>query len=367
MALILASSKDELLALLGERLKTLVEPDDAENLTRFSQQFFGIAPLEELRGRHDSDLLGCTLSSWRFFQQFDGNDQKIRVFNPDTQQHGWQTTHSVVEILHRDAPFLVDSVRMELKRQGYLVHTMQNSVMHVERDGQGKLLRIHGRNEAGEQGHAESLMFIEIDRCANAQELRAVQEGIAGALSHVRAAVADFGPMQQRMNGLAEMLDNEGQSYFSAEERAEAVEFLRWLLADHFTFLGYERFRIHEGLAHGRLGVEGEHSLGVTALDPLDDVTSDLPEEVLDYLRAPVLLSFAKASRLSRVHRPAYPDYVSVREVDELASDDRSADESDTDDRLGRAADDAGVVPVRRAYIAKACRAFPICGARSNR
>ncbi|QIB52533.1 NAD-glutamate dehydrogenase [Pseudomonas sp. OIL-1] len=317
MALIMASSKDELLALLGDRLQALVEPGDAENVARFSQQFFGIAPLEELRGRHDSDLLGCTLSSWRFFQQFDGHEQKIRVFNPDTQQHGWQTTHSVVEILHRDAPFLVDSVRMELKRQGYLVHTMQNSVMRVERDEQGQLLHLYGRNDPGAQGHPESVMFIEIDRCASTQELRAVQTGVVDALSHVRAAVSDFEPMQHRMNELVEMLNTEGAAQFPAEERAEAVEFLRWLLADHFTFLGYERFHIHEGLPKGRLGIEDKYSLGVAVRDPLDDVTSDLPEEVLDYLRSPLLLSFAKASRLSRVHRPAYPDYVSVREIDE--------------------------------------------------
>ena len=34
------------------------------------------------------------------------------------------------------------------------------------------------------------------------------------------------------------------------------------------------------------------------------------------YLRAPELLSFAKASQPSRVHRPAYPDYVSIRQID---------------------------------------------------
>ena len=34
------------------------------------------------------------------------------------------------------------------------------------------------------------------------------------------------------------------------------------------------------------------------------------------YLREPTVLSFAKAAHPSRVHRPAYPDYVSIREID---------------------------------------------------
>ena len=39
-------------------------------------------------------------------------------------------------------------------------------------------------------------------------------------------------------------------------------------------------------------------------------------KEALDYLREPLLLSFAKAATPSRVHRPAYPDFVSIRELD---------------------------------------------------
>ena len=38
--------------------------------------------------------------------------------------------------------------------------------------------------------------------------------------------------------------------------------------------------------------------------------------QALDYLREPRLLSFAKAAEPSRVHRPAYPDFVSIRELD---------------------------------------------------
>src|SRR5215475_16085483 len=34
----------------------------------------------------------------------------VRVFNPNQQDHGWESPHSVVEIVTEDAPFLVDSV-----------------------------------------------------------------------------------------------------------------------------------------------------------------------------------------------------------------------------------------------------------------
>ena len=41
---------------------------------------------------------------------------KVRVYNPQIEQHGWQSTHTVVEVVTDDMPFLVDSVSMALNR-----------------------------------------------------------------------------------------------------------------------------------------------------------------------------------------------------------------------------------------------------------
>ena len=317
MALIMASSKQQLLDILQERLRSLVEPGDEDNIALFTQHFFGIVPLEELLERHDSDLLGCTLSFWRFMQHRQGAQEKLRVFNPDTQQHGWETTHSVIEMLHPDSPFLVDSIRLELKRQNLTIHTLQNSVMKVERDEQGTLLRLHDpATPVDESIRAESVIYVEIERCASPGGLKTIQAGLSDALEQVRAAVGDFPAMQERMREVISGLADGQGGYFAEDERAEAMDFLQWLLADHFTFLGYERFSIRDGLKEHRLGIEQQHSLGVSTLDEWDDSINDLPESVIQYLQQPLLLSFAKASRFSRVHRPAYPDYVSVREVD---------------------------------------------------
>ena len=317
MAFILASSKQELLDILTERLQSLVEAGDEEGIALFTRHFFGIVPLEELLTRHDSDLLGCTLSFWRFMQQRTGVAEKLRVFNPDTQQHGWQTTHSVIEMLHPDSPFLVDSIRIELKRQGLTIHTLQNSVMKIERDEEGKLQAVHHPSTpVDDRVRAESVIYIEIERCSTASGLKVIEQGLSEALNHVRAAVGDFPVMQQRLREIINVLADGQPGYFDDSERAEAMDFLQWLLADHFTFLGYERFAIGQGLSERRLGVQPEHSLGVLALDRWDDSIDDLPDAVINYLQQPLLLSFAKASQFSRVHRPAYPDYVSIREVD---------------------------------------------------
>jgi glutamate dehydrogenase len=317
MAFIMASSREEFLSILQIRLLKLVQPDEKDAITKFSDQFFGIVPLEELLARHDTDLLGCTLSFWRFFQSYDGQGEKLRVFNPDIQQHGWQSTHSVVEILHCDSPFLVDSVRMLLNRQGYAIHTLQNSVMAVKRNSEGVLESVLDPHSKSTQAQFESVMYIEIDRCASAAELKRVATSLGEVLSHVRAAVVDFAAMGEQARALMKSLKSKKFGFFPAAERKECEAFIAWLLDDHFTFLGYECFSINEGLKSQQLGILPDHCLGVLALNPRDESLTGLPDKVVDYLRAPVLLSFAKASQSSKVHRPAYPDYVSIREVDD--------------------------------------------------
>ena len=314
MAHILASSKAAFLEQLNERLLPLVKPDQQPTLAQFARRLFTIVPLTELQQRQDTDLLGCTLAFWRFFQHYAGPCEQIRVFNPDTQQHGWESTHTIIQIIHPDSPFLVDSVRMALKRQGLAIHSLQNAVLYAGRDQGGVLQQLYADAESG--GQAESIMHVEVDRCASAAELQALADGLQRVLAQVRAAVADFTPMREQVELRIKGLQRRGKHFFAADERNEVVAFLHWLLDDHFTFLGYECFAINQGLAAAELGLDPAQSLGILREQSLDDQVADMPQAVIDYLRSPLLLSFAKASQMSRVHRPAYPDYVSLREVD---------------------------------------------------
>jgi glutamate dehydrogenase len=68
----------------------------------------------------------------------------------------------------------------------------------------------------------------------------------------------------------------------------------------------------------GHIVYDKDSFLGLTKLLRAGLSYDDLRIEdyAVKYLREPTLLSFAKAAHPSRVHRPAYPDYVSIREID---------------------------------------------------
>ncbi|PVZ62012.1 NAD-glutamate dehydrogenase [Pseudomonas sp. B1(2018)] len=317
MAFFTAASKADFQHQLQAALAQHISEQALPQVALFAEQFFGIISLDELTQRRLSDLAGCTLSAWRLLERFDHAQPQVRVFNPDYERHGWQSTHTAVEVLHHDLPFLVDSVRTELNRRGYSIHTLQTTVLSVRRGSKGELLEILPKGTQGDDIQQESLMYLEIDRCANTAELNVLSKELEQVLGEVRVAVGDFEPMKAKVQEILTKLDN-SQFAVDGDEKNEIKSFLEWLVGNHFTFLGYEEFVVSDEADGGHIVYDKDSFLGLTKLLRAGLTYDDLRIEdyAVNYLREPTLLSFAKAAHPSRVHRPAYPDYVSIREID---------------------------------------------------
>ncbi|NWL20801.1 NAD-glutamate dehydrogenase [Pseudomonas umsongensis] len=317
MAFFTAASKADFQHQLQAALAQHISEQALPQVALFAEQFFGIISLDELTQRRLSDLAGCTLSAWRLLERFDHAQPQVRVYNPDYERHGWQSTHTAVEVLHHDLPFLVDSVRTELNRRGYSIHTLQTTVLSVRRGSKGELLEILPKGIQGDDVLHESLMYLEIDRCANPAELNVLSKELEQVLAEVRVAVGDFEPMKAKVQEILTNLDN-SQFAVDADEKSEIKSFLEWLVGNHFTFLGYEEFVVSDEADGGHIVYDKNSFLGLTKLLRAGLSYDDLRIEdyAVNYLREPTLLSFAKAAHPSRVHRPAYPDYVSIREID---------------------------------------------------
>jgi glutamate dehydrogenase len=87
-------------------------------LEAFVRRYYADVDAEDLAERSAEDLYGAALSHWHFARSLRRQQAKLRVYNPRVDEHGWQSTHTVVEIVNDDMPFLVDSVTMEVNRQG---------------------------------------------------------------------------------------------------------------------------------------------------------------------------------------------------------------------------------------------------------
>ncbi len=313
-------ARQDFIKQLSERLSARLDDRKAAEVEAFASYFYSTMPIDDLEGRRFDDLYGATLSVWHFLQEFDLSHPKVRVFNPDYEEHGWQSPHTFVAVLHEDMPFLVDSVRIELNRRGITVHAIHNAVLATERDGNGRLQRVASPRDADTPSGRESLVVIEIDRHSDPSMLQEMQTSLHEVLVDVRTAVNDFEPMRERVRTALEGLRAGCPPQTDPDDHQEAIEFLEWLLHDNFTFLGYDAYEVTEKSGRQHLSRVKGSELGVFQLDQpryRERIRTELGVEEGEFVLVPELLSFAKSAHHARVHRPTYPDYISIDRYDE--------------------------------------------------
>ena len=142
-------------------------------------------PPRPLRRRPGPAPLGRTAAARRV---------KLRVYNPKLEQNGWQSTHTVVEIVNDDMPFLVDSVGIEINRHGLNIHLVIHPVLAARRDEAGRLVDLGTAEQVGD-GLRESFM-LEIDRQTRPEVLTQLEADLRRVLGDVRHAVQDWQAMR---------------------------------------------------------------------------------------------------------------------------------------------------------------------------
>jgi glutamate dehydrogenase len=315
----LARNPEEGKATLVEQAVAQVEARlpaaEAAGAGEFVRQYYADAAPEDLG---ELDLYGAALAHWHLIQRRRPGEAKVHAYTPRVDEHGWQSEHSVVEIVSDDMPFLVDSVAMAVTRHGSAIHLYVHPVLRVRRDSEGRLLELLPRVAAPGEGIAESLIHVEIDRHAEQALLDELAEDLQRTLADVAAAVEDWPAMRERVRELVDELASRPPPV-EAEELEEARALLRWLDDDHFTFLGYREYELQTREGEDVLTTVPGSGLGIlreTERKAASRSFSQLPPEVRALARAPHLLNLTKANSRATVHRPSYLDYVGVKRFD---------------------------------------------------
>ncbi len=311
--------KDELLDKVVARVQEQLPEDQAPQVEEFVRQYYSWVSPEDLSERSPVDVYGAAVAHWNFARQREPGSAKIRVYNPRFEEHGWQSTHTVVEMVNDDMPFLVDSTRMEINRQGYGIHLMLHPVMRVRRDPEGRLVEVldPGSNN-DEDAISESVIHVEVDRQTEHEVLEQLRECIEKILGDVHAAVEDWPRMREEARGIASGLEEEAPA--AEEDLAEVRAFLEWISDDNFTFLGYRDYDLLAQNGGDQLRSVPDSGLGIlreTSPQPASQSFAKLPPEVRKLARTPDLLNLTKANSRATVHRPSYLDYIGVKKFDD--------------------------------------------------
>jgi glutamate dehydrogenase len=224
-------------------------------------------------------------------------------------------------MVNDDMPFLVDSTRMEINRQGYAIHMILHPVMNVRRDEEGRLLEVLPPNADEEDAISESVIHVEVDRQTEPFVLEDLKQAIQKTLADVKAAVEDWPKMRERVGDIVSGLE-ENPPDFEPEDLAETRAFLEWIDDNNFTFLGYREYDLSTQNGEEALCAVQGSGLGIlrqTESGPVSRSLAELPPGVRRLARTPKLLNLTKANSRATVHRPSYLDYIGIRSSTNLA------------------------------------------------
>ncbi|GGY63479.1 NAD-glutamate dehydrogenase [Streptomyces anulatus] len=311
-----------------------------DTVLAYLQRYYLHTAPEDLSGRDPVDVFGAAASHYRLAENRPQGTANVRVHTPTVEENGWTCSHSVVEVVTDDMPFLVDSVTNELSRQGRGIHVVIHPQVTVRRDVTGKLIEVlsggpglpksangrkGGKGVKAELPHdalVESWIHVEIDRETDRADLQQITADLLRVLSDVRETVEDWGKMRDAALRIADDLPGEPLDDLADEEVEEARELLRWLAADHFTFLGYREYELKDsdalaavpGTGLGILRSDPHHS--EDEAHPVSPSFDRLPADARAKAREHKLLVLTKANSRATVHRPSYLDYVGVKKFD---------------------------------------------------
>lgn len=302
---------DRVFSLINEK----VDQKEARLVQQFGQLLFKNMSFDDLNGRSDSDLYGAVISLWHQLQEKQQGEPLIKVINPEIASHGWQSSHTIIQIIVDDMPFLVDSIRMAINRLNISSHLILHTPMHFKR---GARVTEFVEPESRTQKHeSETVFLIEIDRQSRSDDMKNLTQELHSVVSEVSLSVSDWKPMRAKLSAITKGFQkNTAAVENSAVEQGKT--FLNWLNDHNFTLMGYRYYSV--------VAIEGDHrwvpdndsSLGLmkNSISNKERLLSQMPATARDEALSSNPLILTKTNKHSRVHRPAYMDYIGVKEFD---------------------------------------------------
>ncbi len=282
----------------------------------FAKKLYQDMAKDDLVNRHDSNLYGAALSLWHSLNQQPMSGTVVRVYNPELSRNGWESSHTIIEIIVRDMPFLVDSVRMALTKLGISSHLLLHCPLTIVRDDKDEIIEfVDNINDANSP--RQTVFLIEVDRQRGQTELSAISSELESVIDDVCGVVDDWQPIRQKLLSIIDEMPSLPKPN-NIDDVDQSIDFLKWLADDNFTLMGYRRYNVVPIKGDYKIEGDPESSLGLmkNSKHNKPKLYSSFPTSARRAALSDSLLMLTKTNSKSRVHRPAYIDYIGIKRFD---------------------------------------------------
>ena len=303
---------DSKLTALRSLVASQVAPGERAFADAFVLHLFDKAGADVLAAGQPARLGAAVLSAFRFVQEPTLEEPRVAVVDLDITHDGWDTPMTVVETCMRDRPFIVDTVRDCLQDAHCVIRTLLHPILTIRRDPTGTVFAV---DPPGGFGRQESVVYVEVDRIADAERLRAA---LTRRLTHVVNATDDYPAMRAKAQDAAALLRAQQWPTPWGTDSEEIAAFLDWLGQKSFVFLGYREYAFAGHGAERTAEVRRGSGLGILRNETRSTYATRgvLPDVLRGRLNEPPLLIVSKTNTQSPIHRRAHMDYIGIKELD---------------------------------------------------
>ncbi len=294
--------------IIGEVLEIAGKHIPASKLTlikKFISFYYAKVSDQDLSERTVTDLYGAAISSWNCLaKRKEPDEQSVIVYNPDNENSGWQSKHTIIEVATSAKSFLLDSLRMVLSEQHIIYLMISPGPVVLTRDAARKVTDFQPASLEDISQQKEISIYVEINRLSVPEELSTLKKQLEAVLADVSEAVNSWQDMRDASTETIESLSN-GSNHLPDTEREEAIALLSWMEDDNFTYLGVCDYRFLD-----------------KALTLLPDSFLGLCKSKYQAIDAPArfhdhsLVDMQQLMVISTVHRPSRPYRIAVKFFD---------------------------------------------------
>lgn len=302
-------SKEDNVSKIVDLAKTSLSKELQPLAEVFIRQFFYDVNWSEFDSLVSSDLSAMALSLWNLSYQRQPHQAKIRIFNPDLKKDGWESPHTIVEIITDDMPFLVNSLQSELNRLQVAVYLIVHlGGIKVNRDRDGNVIKMVSIQSNEDADLIEAPLYFEIERQQDPKIIKNLKTNLERILRDVKLAVNDLDKMKEAVQQSIREIKNVRLG-LNDDDADESCQFLQWLLDGNFIFLGYCNYQLVKSNSRVTLQLLKKSGLGVLTNKPDEEV----PIKTWQKTQSKQLLVFTKTNTISTVLRPLYTDSIEVK------------------------------------------------------
>lgn len=326
MSLSLEDNHSDLIRKLETLIQQRNEASEAILIQSFLAQYYLGVSSYDLKEKSLEELYGALISLWHLIYERKPGESKVKVYNPVLEQNGWQSVHTIIEIIHENKPFLLDSIRLSLNKQDLNVRLIIHAEgIRFKRDENGTIQKIIEFDEHEKYSKSKNLpvpetpIYIEIDRQSNIDKLDTIAKEICKVLDDVDVMVEDWNKMLCCLTESISVLEAVAEKK-PKQNLQEVIRFLHWLADNNFTFIGVAEYNfVRDGDVSFKMEYIPGTGLGVESEDKpftrtfrFQDLYPAAREEILN----DNILLLGKTDTPSTVHRPAYTDFVAIKSFD---------------------------------------------------